>query len=626
MDVKLPDGTLVRGVPDNMSKDEFTRIARSKGYNIPDPSGGRPPAPNHDDIEYQTKKDMERLADPTEGMGGIEKAVTGFDAGITQLGRGALSLINKTGMLPKAGKKMLEEMKEDEEIYQKHHPGWEASVGEAVGQGAVTAPIGGAIGQGGKALVKAVPYAAKFAPSAGSWLGLGAQGAAEGAATNVLAGPDDKSVLENAISGAKTGGIANPVLSKTIRGIGHVGRGIAREFFPTSGAAETRATRALERRLEDHGGMEDVAKRLRDPRNTSPIPRTTAAAADSAELGALEHGARGRPNEDFGAHEASIDIAAHGIYRNATREADRLALHEAGPGAVMSDLKEALDKVPFSKANRDIVTAELKDLLNTTEVKGDTTGALSKTINAALEAVGDKGTNLGILAELRTSLRDASKSSTAVKRARDVMGEILENKTAGKKGDYNVAMGGYKNAMDDLKSAQAAQRLRQKFDVEGTPATRNASGSTPNYTDYKIRQALTNEVKQDAGKSKYLDPTMVTELQELAKQLRTRDIHLPAQARGGRAPDMGIVEGATNAAINATPLWRLRGVPNVVLKGQRGRAEKVIDKALINPQEFLRLYDNKVKFNQRIEPWEKAMMETIRGASRSKAIDTEEQE
>ena len=147
MDVQLPDGTIIKGVPDNMSKEQFTTIARSKGHVFKEPS---PPTP----------VDSSPPPDPREGMSGLDKFMVGAGRGLDRTLRGVVDLV-----VPEAdSRRYLEQGKADEEVYKRNHPGGFATAGE------VTADIGLAAGPVGATskglmLINALRSTGKFAPA-----------------------------------------------------------------------------------------------------------------------------------------------------------------------------------------------------------------------------------------------------------------------------------------------------------------------------------------------------------------------------------------------------------------------------------------------------------------------------
>lgn len=71
MDVRLPDGTVIRGVPDGMSRADLTAKLARNGY----------------DVSTLTPK-QEAAPNPTDGMSGTDKFLAGVGKSMTDVGRG----------------------------------------------------------------------------------------------------------------------------------------------------------------------------------------------------------------------------------------------------------------------------------------------------------------------------------------------------------------------------------------------------------------------------------------------------------------------------------------------------------------------------------------------------------
>jgi len=563
---------------------------------------------------------IEPMARPNlaEGMDSGQRMDVGIGAGMANIGRGALSLLNKGGLLPNALKKTLADMEENRAIYQKNSDdlgGW-GTAGEVIGEGVATLPVSGGIGLLGKGAFKAAPALARFAP-AGGWRALAARGAAEGAASNVLAGPSDKSVGELAQHGAGVGAVVGSVLPKTIKGAANLTTGAWKALSPTKGAAERRGIDALERTL----GPDELARAASQVENPLPsqLPRTTAAMAQSPRMGALERGARSRGTADFKSHDMEVDKAAWNALKDATPGADSVKMAEALPPAIFGQAQEALDKIPLSKPLRGKTAQALIGLRSDQDILAS--DVARRQINEALAILDNPDATLGALAHIRTNIGSlpAFPGQDKIKRV------VTDAVDARAKGQLSDALESYGHSKEALKAAQAAQRLRQAFDVEGVPTTGQYQGhsgvdAVPSMSSQPLRKALANEVKADAGDVKYLDPDTVSKVNELADQLRSREIYMPSEGGGSASLDMGAAEGAASTALNAGPLWRLRGALGGAFKGLNDKTQAAVDKALLDPQEFLRLVDRKRATKAALEPWEKALDDALRGVSRSNAI------
>jgi hypothetical protein len=88
MDVRLPDGTILRGVPDGTSRAELTEKLARNGYDVSKLGEVQDPK-----AAFQSKVDAQRAADkekyaPTVGMSGLDKFAAGFGKAMTDTARG----------------------------------------------------------------------------------------------------------------------------------------------------------------------------------------------------------------------------------------------------------------------------------------------------------------------------------------------------------------------------------------------------------------------------------------------------------------------------------------------------------------------------------------------------------
>lgn len=96
MDVRLPDGTIVRNVPDGTTKAELTAKLQRNGMAVPAEwlAAGAPSAPKPEPETY----------DPTEGMSTTDKVLAGIGKGMTDIGQGvgqAFGLVSRDDVAQK---------------------------------------------------------------------------------------------------------------------------------------------------------------------------------------------------------------------------------------------------------------------------------------------------------------------------------------------------------------------------------------------------------------------------------------------------------------------------------------------------------------------------------------------
>lgn len=234
MDVRLPDGTVIKGVPDGMSKADLTAKLKSNGY------------------------DVSKLDEPKE---------TSFAQGAANLGmgvaRGVKDVIDTGAQILSSGFDKIAGTKEGERVRglneagnkdfaQNYGDSTAASVGRVGGNVLATLPVGGVIGQGVKLgaraagvgqtaqpLVNAISSAgfkSGAATPVGNALARTAGGAITGGASAGLVNPDDVGM------GAAIGGALPGVLGGAAKAGQLIGKGIrGGEVAPEVSALAKRA-------------------------------------------------------------------------------------------------------------------------------------------------------------------------------------------------------------------------------------------------------------------------------------------------------------------------------------------------------------------------------------------------
>lgn len=242
---------------------------------------------------------------PRTGMPWYQKLQEGVGTGMINTYYGAKNLTGLSDEEDKLRQKQIQE-------YQEGLGGF-GTAGGLVGEGLATAPIGGAVGAGGKLLVKAIPALAKVAGAGGRIANVGTAGraATEGALSAAVTGGD-------AVEGGAYGGGTAALMSAAAKPLQLTGKVLnkAWESLAPSGAP-ARAFKSFERTIGKEG-VEDTRRAL-EHAGPSYLPQTTAAMSGHPLVGALERGAVQRGNIDFNAQkEASARAAWEEITRSGT--------------------------------------------------------------------------------------------------------------------------------------------------------------------------------------------------------------------------------------------------------------------------------------------------------------------
>jgi hypothetical protein len=475
-------------------------------------------------------------------------------------------------------------------------------MGAEAGVGALAAPVAEA--QMVKGLGQMLPQATGVVKAAIPSLSQVGGNAIAGAAT----APEGEKT--DAAEGGAIGTVLGQTLGKGLAGGANLAKKgkdwIAQEFRPNAGAPG-RALSTIERTI----GKDEVGKIADQLENPPPsmLPRTSAAMAGSEKLGAMERGARSRGQADFIGHDQGVDKAAWDVIKGSTKNAEDVPGLSEQATKMFNEGQARLDKLPFSQKNREAVSKELLKLRNSNEVVGDTSGVASKQIDNMLRAVDNPETSLGVLAQLYTTVDG---SVPGLGQAKAVLKRVADERS---KGEFSNLLQGYGVTKDALSAAEASAALRGKFMGDtGIPVTPKYSGeaginATPNIQSAPLRKAT---VGQAAG----LAPDQAAQMNMLSDQLRGHEIY---KSPGASAIDIGGAEGIATAGLNAGPLWRLRGTIKSAFGPINDKTTKAIDDALLDPQKFLALIEQRRATNARIPEWEAKLEKMIRTSGQTGA-------
>jgi hypothetical protein len=488
--------------------------------------------------------------------------------------------------------------------------GW-GTAGEVVGELAATAlPGAGAANVAGKVLTKALPVMKRVGQAGGRTFNLGTVGTAAvegGVAGGVQAPGEGESRLGNAAQGAALGS----ALPLALAGGAPVANLVRREFGLGAKQSTLRGHAALERTL----GKNRMADIVRDVENPFPsqLPRTTAAMAQDARMGALERGARQRGTADFATHDMDVDEAAWEALKKTTRSADELADVDAAPD--MARMGQGLfDKLPLSQDRRAVLSQQLLEIRNSNEVIANP--GMAQQINVALAALDNPSATLGVLPELIKNVGKQPSGSPAMRRVKDLFHESVDERS---KGEFTNLVAGQQVTQEAADAAQAARNVRGRFmnEEQNIPVSPRAWGRTatpsaiPGVREHPLRQTLARNADK-------MDPDEVQGVGRLADQLAAHEIYQSKLSAGSSPLDRGAAEGVSSSAINAGPAWRMRGALKVLFGELNERSQKAIDQALLNPQDFLKMVELKKQLGRPLEGWESTLQGLL--ASQGSAI------
>ena len=240
MDVRLPDGTIIKNVPEGTTKAALVQRLQRNGMAVP--------------AEWMDQAKPEPRPDPTEGMSGTQKFLAGVGKGMTDLGRGVAQL---TGFMSQ---------QEIDEAKKLDAPLMNTGAGTA---GNVTGLI-------------ATGLPTMFAPGANTVTGAAVTGGVMGLLQPVATG---ESRTTNTLIGGAAGG-GGVLAGRFLRGAYQGGKALIEPF--TQGGREKIAGRVIQRFADDPS---KIAAATSKPTITGAIP-TLAEQTGDAGLARLQDGLR----------------------------------------------------------------------------------------------------------------------------------------------------------------------------------------------------------------------------------------------------------------------------------------------------------------------------------------------
>lgn len=452
-------------------------------------------------------KAKEETYDPTEGMSGFQKAAASVGAGVNSLWTGAKQRYTQAFGTDEENAAMQDEIAaeraRDEKLFDKTKGG---RVLQAVGQAAPLLLLPG--GQGAAARIV-----------------LGAAGGALGGALQPTLG--DESAIKNTVVGGVLGG-ALPGAMAAWRGARPVvGAGAAREaaaqgltervaqdaprLGARASAAETeQAARALAR---------DLDQTLTAGGNLNGIRMSAAQQSGNRALGEAELLSRQKYRGAWNEFDTAQAREIADSVRGATREADDLdrlmANRRANYTANWQGVSDAIDQGVYAD-QRAALRQHMEQLLNTPE---GLQPSVEQTLRRFLRQMDDAGENFtpAHLKELRAQLsgksnpgmaatdpaRAAPRDNPAIIALKQRMDSALDEASGGAWTQQVVTP--YRLASNDVRAAQAAQNVRDRFFNPQTGLAQTTAadlvGEVPTITQAGLRNALAGATNARTGQT-----------------------------------------------------------------------------------------------------------------------------
>lgn len=640
IDVVMPDGTIVEGVPEGITQDELLRMLNQQQ------------TPKLTD-EWRRNTMRSMAGAELKDMNWASKAALNFGSGVQELVTGVQQRFNDMFGSEERGAELKARAADERalaETLAKNTPGGGAV--QVAGNIAPTLAIpAGAFANTTARVGTYLPRAyqafragSRIAPAATTTARLGTAGLV---GDSLLAGgtygalrptTEGESVLRNTLEGA-----AYSAAFPGLIGIGNAGR----RMITQSGGGERAAERVVEELAGEgadqtarQGVLQRTLAQLRGNRPQSPIPLSTAAQLDSADLARLERGSRTRDAAnwyDFDVNQARTVADEVG---RATREADILAARKAARSRVWDrNWADAQQNANLGQFSGDL--AQFRNFLDDAMVQPE---ASNPAVRGMLQAIADdikRVTDAGVdytpahLQQIRANLsarfnpmnpnalaaapRDSAARLEAMRRVDD----ILNNATGGK---WQTVVDNYARRSRMVDQSKAAGRVRDTFydpttgRVLGVAA--DAAGDVPKITEAGLGRALNKARGKDGASqlSTRAEDRLNVVLDALRRQNITQRVARSATAGGGSntASDTIAAEAAGQVG---DAIAGVAGVPSWVSRLGLGRLEdlaaanrdRALAEALQNPDELLRILERLERSGQPLSPEQSLLLNTLRG-------------
>ena len=642
VDVVMPDGTIVEGVPDGTTQDELLRLLN------------RQQTPKLTD-EWRRNTMNSLAGGKLKDMNWASKAALNFGSGVQELVTGAQQRLNDMFGSDERGAELKTRAADERALAQtlaRNTTG--GGVAQVAGNIAPTLaiPVGAfanttaRVGTYLPRAYQALRTGSRIAPAATTTARLGTAGLvgdsllAGGAYGALRPTTEGESVLRNTLEGS-----AYSAAFPGLIGLGNAGR----RMITQSGGGERAAERVVEElagegadQVARQGVLQRTLAQLRGSRAPSSIPLSTAAQLDSADLARLERGSRTRNAANWSEFDANQARTVADEVNRATREADALAARRAARARVWDrNWGDAQQVADLGKFSGDL--AQFRNFIDDAMVQPE---ASNPAVRGMLKAMSDdieRVTAAGVdytpahLQQIRANLsarfnpmnpnalsgapRDSASRLAAMKQVDD----ILNNATGGK---WQTVVDNYARRSRMVDQSKAAGRVRDTFYDASTGrvlgVAADAAGDVPKITEAGLGRALNKARGKDGASqlSTRAEDRLRVVLEALRRQNITQRVAKSATAGGGSntASDTIAAEAAGQVG---DAIAGAAGVPNWVSRVGLGQLEnlasanrdRALTEALQNPDELLRILERLEKSGQPLSPEQSLLLNTLRGGA-----------
>lgn len=623
MDVQLPDGTIITGVPDGITQSELMRrLGKKQGTDMAAQAAASGASMRNGQVNWGVELEKQDINE----MSGPERVFRSLGAGFADIPLAVKQIFNRDADKAKQLEREAADKREVDKYLSK-----KTDMGVLPDQvfGMDTPTVGSTAQFYGKTAPTMLLPAARLAGLRGFGSNV-AVGAGLSALDPTVEG---ESRAMNMVTGGAASGVL-PIATAAVKG-GY--------NMVTRGGGQNRASKEVAKAITPSGADEATVLRqtIDRLRQTQPgnIPLSTAAQLRDAEIARLEAGSRARNGAnwyDFDQNQAS---AVADAVRSATSSADELAARRA--------LRDSNIKIrkgqAFSGVNEAAWGNDVGNLANTLESAMRSPEASNPAVLNMLKAVQGEMDRLGDqfgpqnLATIRQNLsakfnptnpnvyaaapRDSAARLGLMRDIDNILNNVTNNR-------WQDVVTGYARDSAPVDAAKAAGRVRQSFYDQSTGrvlgVSADAAGDIPKITEAGLGRAM--NAARGPDKSLLLSNEANTRLEAILEALRAQNIVQGVKrsaTAGGGSNTASDIFAARSAGAAADAVTNMAGGPAAtvgkgILQGLRDYAntnkDRALAEALQNPQQMIQLLERKLQAGAPLSAQEQYLLSLLRGA------------
>lgn len=608
MDVRLPDGTIIRGVPDGTTREQVMEFARANGVKFEEPKAEKPESaiPHWARTAIRTATPAGLLTSllSEEGRQDLGNAVAGGVRGAGSIGATLIRPFESGQQNEERRAAMdsaLESMGADQQSF-------------AYQGGKVTTEIGGTMGVGGavtQAVGRVAPQLLQAAPRLVQAINSGGMTTGARVAPGVGAQATDLGI--RAAGGAINGGMAAGMINPADAPIGVAVGGAIPVVTKAAGAAGHLVGNAVSPRMAHNNAVNKIGGALGNEapqtiadiqthmiRGAENVPLSAAAVTKNPKLAQLEQGSRLSSSPVWYEFDQRHGKAVFDNVMKATDEAGELGSRK---GAREDNWQQAWEKAAEAQKPRvwqrrmTNFGAHLEQAMRSPQASNPDVRVVLEAINAEMDRVGP-AFSPAHLQQIRANLngkmqpgtnvfKSAPRDNPAIKDLISELDDILNVSTGGK---WQKVLEGYTKDSESVRAAAAASKVRGSF-VDGETGRVRGVSLDPNGDVAKVTEAGLGGAMDAArlpDKSLALSPQALNRLDATLEALRSQGMvqKLKRTSTAGGGSDTVSNEIAQGAAQKA-------GAPNMLLqlidaarKMGAGKTENAMARLLMNPDEL----------------------------------------